>query len=58
MTILDGLQPYVVTFLVLAGVAVALSVVGMVAFFGRNRAIRLGTGQPLLAYYGRLVTSH
>lgn len=57
MVILQGLVPYVITLFVLAGAAVALSLLALVVFFARNRAVRLRTGQPLLAYYGHLAAS-
>lgn len=60
-TLLPDLLPFVVGFALLAGVALVLAVVGLVAtspVVARARRTRLSRRETVLRYYGRLALGH
>ncbi len=58
LDLLPTITPFAIGFLVIAGVAIALSLAVLTDFFVANRRTRVASHQSMRTYYGRLALSH
>lgn len=56
--LLPTVTPFVVGFLVVAGLAVLLAVAATTDFLVSNRRVRVARHESIRTYYGRLALSH
>jgi len=56
--LLPTITPFAVAFLVVAGLAIALSLAVVTDFVATNRRTRVARHESIRGYYGRLTFSH